>query len=286
MRCALISLLELVFVLLTIPAKGQTSTVTTSGIPFHLVNGYFIVVQGLVGSRKCNMLVDTGANPTIIDSTLAADLRLSGTDVVMALMNGPVHLRKVELPELQLGPIRRDKFTVLVRDLKFMYHELGTPIDVVAGMDVLAAMNFTIDYKHQRLIFGDPADGEDDELVFTSGPPFMVVDARIGEAQMRLLVDTGTSSIVLFESMAHGNLHETRLGTQKDGRNIAGRFATHEVVLPDILLSKTRAAMRRAFLTPDQQGWGQTFDGLLGPTAVGLTRVTFDFSAGKLRWKR
>ncbi len=230
------------------------------------------------------MLIDTGANPTVVDSRIAGALGLSGTDAVMAMMNGPVHFQKVQLPELQLGPIRRENLIVLARDLKFMHHELGTPIDVVVGMDVLSAMNFTIDYKREKLIFDGPTDGDDDELDFAAGPPFMVVNAGIGDAQMKLLVDTGTSSIVLFESMAHGNLHEIRVGTEKDGRNIGGCFATEEVLLPDVRLSKTRVAKRPAFLVDDRQGWGETFDGLLGPTAVGLTRVTFDFKTQKLRW--
>ncbi len=285
MRFALLCLLEFMFALLGIVAVGQVSTDIPNATPFRLINGYSIVVQGVVGSRKCNMLVDTGANPTIIDSRIAKDLRLSGTDVVMALMNGSAHFEKVELPELHLGPIRREKLMVLVRDLKFMHRELGTSIDVVVGMDVLSAMNFTIDYRHQRLIFGDSSDGEDDELDFASRPPFMVIKAEIGEEQMNLLVDTGTSSIVLFESMKHGNLHETRVGTQKGGRNMAGQFAAEEVLLPDVRLNQTHLSARPAFLTDDQPGWGQTFDGLLGPTGVGLIRVTFDFKAGKLRWK-
>lgn len=290
MRSALVWLLALAFLFPAIAADGQVpsqaSTDAVEAIPFRLVNGYSIVVKGRIGSRKCNMLVDTGANPTIVDSRIAADMRLSGTDVVMALMNGPAHFQKAELPQLQLGPVRREKFMVLIRDLKFMRRELGTRIDAVVGMDVLSAMNFTIDYKHRQLIFGASTNENDDDLDFASGPPFMVVKAGIGEAQMNLLVDTGTSSIVLFESMAPGNLHEARLGTEKDGRNIAGRFATEEVLLPDIRLNKTQLSSRPAFLTHDRQGWGQTFDGLLGPTAVGLTRVTFDFTAGKLRWKR
>ena len=284
MRSALLWLLALAFLLPTIAADGQVSTDSAHAIPFRLIHGYSIVVQGVIGSRKCNMLVDTGANPTIIDSHIAADLGLSGTDAVMALMNGPVHFQKVTLPALQLGPLGRENFMVLVRDLKSMSREVGTPIDAVVGMDVLAASNFTIDYQHKKLIFGGPPDTNADELNFDSGPPFMVVNARIGDESRRLLVDTGTSTIVLFESMAHGDLHQARVSTRK-GRNIAGNFATEEVLLPDVRLSKTHLSSRRAFLVHDQQGWGQTFDGLLGPTAVGLTRVTFDFKAQKLRWK-
>lgn len=230
------------------------------------------------------MLVDTGANPTIIDSRLATDLGLSGTDAVMAMMNGSVHFEKVVLPDLQLGPIRHSNFMVLVRDLQFMHRELGMPIDAVVGMDVLSATNFTIDYRHKRLLFGGPTDGNDDAIDFASAPPFMVVNAGTGKEQMNLLVDTGTSSIVLFESMAHPDLGKTRVA-ERDGRNIAGNFEAEEILLPEVQLGKTHFSSRTAFLAHDQPGWGQTFDGILGPRAVGLSRVTFDFKAGKLRWK-
>lgn len=296
MRFALVCVVELLFLLPVIAADGQVShhetrtasetlTEAAPAIPFRLLKGYSIVVQGLVGSRKCNMLVDTGANPTIIDSAVANDLRLPGTDAAMALMNGTVHFRKTELPVLALGPVHRNKIVVLVRDLRFIRQQLGVPIDVIVGMDFLATTNFTIDYQHKQLLFTALKDGDEDELDFVSGPPFIVVNAAVGESKLKLLVDTGTPGIVLFDSMVHGRLRDTTFGRQTNGTNIAGKFPVEELVLPNVRLSKTKLGSRPAFLTYDQPGWGRTFDGLLGPTALELKKITFDFKAGKLRWK-
>ena len=42
-------------------------------MPFRLLNRYSIVVQGKLGAsgKNCNLLIDTGANPTVIDAGLA-----------------------------------------------------------------------------------------------------------------------------------------------------------------------------------------------------------------------
>lgn len=48
-------------------------------IPFKLYRDYLIVVQGSLGGREAlNFLIDTGVNPTVIDSRIAKKLGLTG----------------------------------------------------------------------------------------------------------------------------------------------------------------------------------------------------------------
>ncbi len=255
-------------------------------VPFRLLNGYSIVAQGtLGGNSQRNLLIDTGANPSIIDDDVARDLGLGEQEAAMALINGPVSLRMAELPVLALGPLRRQKIRVVVRDLEYMRGALGVPIDGVIGMDVLCMMNFTIDYEHQRLLFGPAAVLDADSVSFASGPPFLVVPASAGDAPLKLMVDTGTSGILLFASM-RPHLRDVSFLGRADGFTMAGGFIADKLALPTVRLGGFRLGTQPAFLVSDRQGWGGGFDGLLGPAVLGLKRLTFDFESGKLRWKR
>jgi hypothetical protein len=56
--------------------SGATSHIE---IPFKLYRDYLIVVQGSLGGREAlNFLIDTGVNPTVIDSRIAKKLGLTG----------------------------------------------------------------------------------------------------------------------------------------------------------------------------------------------------------------
>jgi len=48
-------------------------------ITFKLYRGYTIIVQGSIGAlRNCNLLIDTGAVPSVLDRRVAKKLRLVG----------------------------------------------------------------------------------------------------------------------------------------------------------------------------------------------------------------
>lgn len=282
-------LVALIFICRTLStATGQAASSETQETPplrFRLVDGYRIIVACPIGTngKMYNFLVDTGANPSVIDNKLAADLTLSGTPQRLALPSGTVEARIVELPMLAIGPIRRRNLPVLVRDLGYLQH--GIRVDGIAGMDVLAAMSFTIDYQNQQLLFGSGIVKDTDAADFASGPPLVTVRMELDGDPIKMLVDTGTPGTLFFNKRMRGRLKGTRFRGGATAVNMAGRFSVDQLLLNELRFGQISLRHYPATLLQDNTEWGEAFDGLVGPAALNLKRITFDFENGKLRWK-
>ena len=72
-------------------------------------------------------------------------------------------------------------------------------IDAIVGLDVLARTGFSIDYRKRVLRF-TPGDQASQSPLSNSCWPFVTVRMTIAGQHVRLLVDTGSSDLVLFKS--------------------------------------------------------------------------------------
>lgn len=266
-------------------ADNAPAVPPTESIPFKLYQGYVIVVEGSIAGRdRLNLMLDTGANPSVIDSALARQLGLTGTDAVLAMHNASVTVQVAEAPAIVLGPFVRTRHTVLLRDLSPLRMHTGVPIHAIVGLDLFANRSFTIDYQRRRLIFG-PA-----ELAFTApfetGAPFVTLSVRAGRETLRLLVDTGTPGLMLFQSRLHGRGLRVRHQGVTESRNLAGWFRLDRVTVDELRLGDSQLHSMPAVVANDKADWGRTFDGLLGPAALGLKQLSFDFERGTVGWTR
>jgi hypothetical protein len=75
----------------------------------------------------------------------------------------------------------------------------GVRIDAIVGLDVLARSSFSINYRTRVLRFA-PTDREDSAAPLELVWPFLTVRMTIAGQQVRLLVDTGSSDLVLFKT--------------------------------------------------------------------------------------
>src|SRR6202021_4344387 len=89
------------------PARGYGNQHDT--VHFDLYRDYLIVVRGSAGPLKgLNFLLDTGASPTVLDRRVAQKLHLEERPTNVAVLNGSVTAGRTILPNLELGPIRKD----------------------------------------------------------------------------------------------------------------------------------------------------------------------------------
>ncbi len=242
-------------------------------VPFRLRRGYAIVARAAIGGHEVNVLIDTGANPTVIDRTLARDLEFPKND------SGYV-------PEIRLGPVHQRNVEVRIRDLRFTKAYLGTRIDAIVGMDVLSVMSFTIDYEKSEIRFGDPG-GAWPGVPFVAGPPQATVRVAIGDQQLTLLLDSGTPAMVLFRSrVASSRLGVLQSSKRAVARNLEHTFTVEQAALRSVHIGDTTLPVEFATVSEDWPEWNGTFDGLLGLSATQFRCVSFDLESGMLRWQR
>jgi predicted aspartyl protease len=275
--------------LLTASSVGRSqenSGLNETKVHFKLYEKYLIVVQGSLGSlKKKNLLIDTGTNPTIIDQKIAKQLqltRITGGSGTMPVITGNVRAESSVLPVVDIGPIHQEHIRVVIEDLSPFTKMVGTRIDALVGLDVLGHSNFRIDYVRKEIVFG-PVEVAGSTVRFASGPPFVMVPMTIENQPLKILVDTGTSGLLLFAR---------QLGAWQGGLARVGIASTAGLggptYLPVVEVSESRMGehdlgVREVYLSNRPECC--SFDGLLGISAARMKQIAFDFEKGLFSWQ-
>ncbi|MFB3902350.1 MAG: retroviral-like aspartic protease family protein [Acidobacteriota bacterium] len=242
-------------------------------VPFDLVNGHLIVVEGSLPGldRSVNLVVDTGATATLVSRKLLIEAvlrKLPPMGITSTAFGSPVKVERVFLEKLQIGR-RTITRSCLAADIPW------DGIDIILGLDVLRQTSLTIDYENSKLLFGaasfkQPSAGlEEEEGLF-------VVPVTMNGQTMRLAVDTGAHLTVIYQaSWTAGNQRgwdEKMVKIAHTGGTVVARQHTRF----DLQIGQTRVG--RTSLAVLAAGSGDSsVDGFLGTACLGLKRVHLDF---------
>jgi Aspartyl protease len=255
-------------------------------LPFRTYRNYLIVVQGSLGGKLGrNLIIDTGTDPSVIDSRTAQELHMAGVVGKLAVHDQVVDAQQAVLPSVQISTLRAKSLPVLIRDLGFLQKDLGIRIDAVIGLDVLSLSNFSINYMTKRIVFGvTPVSGS--SVQFQSAQPWLTVRMEVDGVSIDLLLDTAASGILLFQSRIRDRLPQLISLGERRSSNMGGDFQLQSVLLATTNLGEMDFGQQNAFVVNDQEDESREFDGLLGPSALGLKQIAFDFQRHTLSWKK
>jgi len=277
---------------LLITALAMSSTPARSAdksgeIPFKLVQGFGIVVHGEIGSRHdLNFLLDTGAVPSVLSQRAASQMGVRGVRSSLTVLNKDIQAEYVEVEGVRLGWVHADRLPMAVVDLAHLDLRLGIRIDAIIGLDLLVGQDISIDYKHRTItrgLSGLARHSISVESLSASGAPYWVVPISLGGATFRLLLDTGANDVGLFAPRASTLFRPVR------NQTIAHQTATGEqnvITLPPmtLVLSDAKFKNQSAVILGEAPGALREFDGVLGPTVLGITRIELDWEQKCLRW--
>lgn len=256
-----------------------------SAVPFKLYGGYTIVVSGSIGRlERLNFVIDTGAVPTVVDQRIAMKLHLSGQKESLWLFSGAVQEQRVVVPMLRIGPIQVPSLPGLVQDLSFIEQGLGTRIDAIVGLDVLGLSEFCLDYEARELSLS-PTGLRGSTARIEPGLSYVVVHLEVRGQPLRLLLDTGTRDIILFEPGIWDRLPGLRIIGEKVSSNIGGQVRLRQVELSAAHLGDANLGNLSVYVMHTGDGPGVELDGLLGVTALGAKRVEFNVQQNIVTWK-
>jgi predicted aspartyl protease len=270
-------------------AVGQQAVadgVKEGTVGFDLYRGYLIVVRASAGPlRGLSFLLDTGASPTVLNTGVARKLHLEQSPAGMAVVGGKVQAEKAIVPSLVLGPIRRDDLPILVEDLSFLQKAFPVRIDGMIGLDVLGQSAFLIDYGSRKIHFGpSPALSVSIPLQLAEG--LATFDVEVDHAPARLLLDTGASSLILFERSLQRPAAELKIGAVQRSTNLGGEFERKQIWLHSLRVGESEFGQEPAFVVSDGVHAGYTFDGLMSPAALGIKKVAIDLARGEVAFSR
>ncbi|MGD0738460.1 MAG: retropepsin-like aspartic protease [Terracidiphilus sp.] len=185
-------------ILLPSAAVAQPSP---ASIPLKVMTGK-PVVDGvfLNGHGPYRFLLDTGSQSNQVDAALARKLGLSATlKLDLETPSGESTVRGGRLNQVTLGPME-------ATDQEFLFTHfddlsaLLPDIRGILGQEFLANFDYTLDFQHHRLIFGDQSFGEPSAPGVQTG--FRLISGRmaIPTSMGDLVLDSGAELLFLFRA--------------------------------------------------------------------------------------
>jgi len=266
--------LALLLLPLNLAAQGPPA------VPFHLVEGWAIVVDGIIGgvpNRK--IMIDTGAVPSAINSKFAKQLGLAGSFQKLSAMNRSVDAQRLRVPDVRIGPLSAEVLDMMAVDLEQIEQRLDTHIDAVIGLDFLARRNFRIDYRHKNLAF-DNNNGVGGvgaitvEIQHEADGTYLIIPLQTAGHQLQVLLDTGTRDLTLFDRRVGGMLHGLRVLGKDLHVTAGGRDALVAVEMDSINVGPIFLRKQKAYVLTASEEDLRDFDGVLGPVALGASGIT------------
>jgi predicted aspartyl protease len=253
-------------------------------IPFELYNDHLIVVRGSIGSIKnVRVLLDTGKNPTAISQEIAEQLNLHGNRESLLMSNGKIEVQSVSLPDIHVGAFHAESIRVLVQDLSYLKRNVGVSIGGILGLDVLHTCSFMIDYRKKMITF-EPSEVWRKEVHFETQLPFLTVKAVIQGQEVRLLVDSGTSRLLVYHKQLTRTLQPVRTDLDPSISTATGAMHTGWFRASEVSLGKENLGPQIMIIADVDPDPHYEFDGLFGFTKLGFRKVWFDFDDDLFGW--
>jgi predicted aspartyl protease len=261
--------------------RADTATVGVSSNS-QSVNSYLVVTKGSIGWLKgLNLLIDTGTIPSAVDTRVARKLHLKTEASTLVAFGQQLRTQSAVIEGFGIGSLHWGRVRVGVSDLSYLE---GVRMDAIVGLDVLARTSFSIDYRRRVMRFA-PTDREDSVAPLELVWPFLTVRMTIAGQQLRLLVDTGSSDLVLFKTRMLAALADAPWRGEKTVQYASGPARLRLLELRQVGLgSHTWDKLSAWAIDRESQGYPPGIDGVLGVLALGCHRVRFDVENGELSW--
>jgi len=272
------------------PAPRSPSMTAPRDVPLSLFLGRWGIVDVRVGDAPARFVVDTGANRTLVDRTLAAARGWPITECrsIPGAMIG--ELCKVHIPSIELFGRTLPGVETFASD--FARSELGESLeaDGLLGGDYLSQFVLVIDYPRARWSLVDPERFTPPAVpaipvVLKSGGVFVPVQVAGSAASFFLDTGNGGRTIVLDvpaqASLAPAKSRDFLLsgairsgaGGSADATPCRGELRIGDVVVPDAQLFV--ASAREGTVMGKMQG-------ILGVGLLRYFRMTLDYPRARL----
>lgn len=217
-------------------ALGSVGITTVTGEDYHGL----IVVPVKIDGKECHMVVDTGANATVLRRDSFRRNWSKRKTVPVNPGEGSNIRRDVDMAfvrSLAVGGLSVYGMNLLVMDMPQLGNCRGKPVDGLLGMNVMGMFPLLVDLQENTLTFllGVPADDLLERLHATPLP----VSARNGHMQalmsldgtaVRLVIDTGATQTCLPSRDWKGEVKERKGDVVWLDVNGKTRFASTSIV--------------------------------------------------------
>ncbi|TMH06743.1 MAG: hypothetical protein E6H67_05495 [Betaproteobacteria bacterium] len=188
-----------------------------------------LIVDGAINGQKIGIMLDTGAELSLIPRSAAVRLGLSRQEVRgyrMVGVGGETHVEAAFVDEFKIGQATRKGWRVIVAGER----DLGENVGFILGNDFFHQVDVEFDLAHGAVRLFQPRDCDGVSLAYwatdrigeveidtvAEAHPQIVLTIRINGQPIKALLDSGASTSVLNKSDA------ARLGVTPDTTGVVG----------------------------------------------------------------
>jgi hypothetical protein len=216
----------------------------------------------------------------MVDRRVAKKLGVDVQQSEIVAFGKKSHVLLTALPSIRLGPMRADAVAAGVGDLSFLHG-----VDAIIGLDVLSRSSFSIDYGAREITFG-PVVASEPTVRLEITPPFLTVRLGLAGRPIRLLVDTGSRRLVLFERRVRDRFPRLPVQGEQVIYHLSGASHLHRVSLPPLDAGGTALEHLEGFMSDAPvDSYPPEIDGVLGIRALASKQAEFDFERSRLGFR-
>lgn len=130
----------------------------TAPLAFELFLGNRIVIPAAINGVATPVMLDSGAEVTVLDKAYAEKLGIKPDGLVAALGTGGRDIAELASGvTLKLGEVELKGVTVAIMDLSPIAAGIGRPLPAILGKEVLNVLTVQLDFAGKTITFHDPA---------------------------------------------------------------------------------------------------------------------------------
>jgi len=158
------------------------------------------------------------------------------------------------------------------------------PVDGVIGLDVLRLKTLTIDLARKRILFGQGR-----ALRFSvplqTNESYVSVEVRTHDRTLRLLLDTGVRSILLYRDRVSDRVPKLQVARTIPANSLGGPASLDLVTLAPVQLGQQHLDRRAVVSGKAPVGFLAGIDGCLSLNSLGARVCSINWEEGTLSWE-
>jgi hypothetical protein len=272
----------------TVVPRGQHQDAREASIAelsYRVVLDHLVVVPVHFGDRgPFDMVLDTGAIFTTIDSGLAAELNIEPLGSIPVVSAAGSHqASRGRVDRVRIGPVVVSQVDVVWSHMDFV-QSAGPSVRGILGQSALSKVSFGLDYRRRRVLFEAPKRSDAVvPLVYREGRPALPFEPRDSQGDLSLVLDSAAPLPMLFEKPGTSLPGAERHVDYFEAKTVSG-IATLDMVELDGRVGRLRLPSTPAAVQDDTAAGGREEDGLL-PTRL-FRLVYFDITEQQVLLRR
>lgn len=264
---------------------AMASPARTGAIPFQLVGGFLIEVEGGIGHLEgLKFILDTGATYSFVDRRIANRFSAARRSEKVFNFDRLVSIDRMEFPDVHFGPVEVHNVSMMVTELA-KASNLIPDADAIIGLDLLKTAGELDILYDSKMVLLNPRNAIAQGASARERSKCFTVQVMIQDHPVELVFDTGLEGLVLYEDRIRKHIPEIRFTDVR--KNVhEGRLRGKIARLPGLQLGGSESDAE-VFLVPGPPAdlIPDMIDGFLGAVPLKANRIELDFVGKTLRWK-